>query len=116
MQTADTAQSVAIPSGGTNRTLRQDRYAPYFFISQFYILFAIFFLFPTVFALVLGFFKWGALGTPEFFALKNYQRLFSDPVFWKAVSNTLFYALMSLGIVVPLALLEALALNSKLLK
>jgi ABC-type sugar transport system permease subunit len=79
-------------------------------------LFTVFFLLPTVFALVLSFLKWNSLGDPTFFGLRNYQHLFADDVFWKSVNNTIFYALASLGIVVPLALLEALALNSKLLK
>src|SRR6478672_1380811 len=116
MSIIDTARSTLAPPSAAKKTLRQDRYAPYFFISPFYILFAVFFLFPTVFALVLGFLKWNSLASPEFFGLKNYQHLFADPVFWTAVSNTIFYALANLGIIVPLALLEALALNSKLLK
>jgi ABC-type sugar transport system permease subunit len=116
MSSIDTARSAVGSSAQAKKGFRQDRYAPYFFISPFYILFAIFFLFPTLFALVLGFFKWGALGTPEFFGIRNYQRLFSDAVFWKAVGNTVFYASWSLFVIVPLALLEALALNSKLLK
>lgn len=84
-----------------------------FFISPFYILFTIFFLFPTLFAFALGFFKWTALSTPEWFGVRNYERLLGDPIFWQAVSNTVFYAACSLFIVVPLALLQAMALNSK---
>lgn len=94
------------------RTARPETYAPYFFVSPFFILFAIFFLLPTVAALVLGFFRWSSLGVPEFFGLRNYQRLFADPIFWKAVNNTIFYSGVSLFVIVPLALLEALALNS----
>jgi ABC-type sugar transport system permease subunit len=113
MSTTDAARAISPPLTRPKSVLRQDKYAPYFFISPFYILFALFFLFPTVFALVLGFYKWPALGIPEFFGLRNYQRLFGDPVFWQSVGNTVFYAAGSLFIIVPLALLEALALNSK---
>jgi ABC-type sugar transport system permease subunit len=42
--------------------------------------------------------------------------MFKDPLFLKAVGNTIFYGGVSLFVVVPLALLEALALNSKRLK
>jgi len=115
MSTQDVAGAIALPVPRTRNT-RQHKYAPYFFISPFYILFTLFFLFPTLFALVLGFLKWNSMGTPEWFALKNYERLFSDEVFWQSVVNTIFYGAASLFIVVPLALLEALALNSKLLK
>src|SRR5258708_35332453 len=116
MSTVDAVRDRVVPSAHAKKVLRQDRYAPYFFISPFYILFAVFFLFPTLFALVLGFLRWTSLGTPEFFGLRNYQHLFADPVFWTSVGNTVFYASGSLFIIVPLALLEALALNSKLLR
>lgn len=115
MSTPGVAQSM--PLATTNKKQRRSgERAPYFFISPFYILFAIFFLFPTLFALVLGFFKWSAMGTPEFFGLRNYERLFSDPIFWQSVSNTAFYSAGSLFVVMPLALFQAMALNSKRLK
>ena len=116
MSTIDAAQSTLARARKPQNRSHQGRYAPYFFISPFYILFTIFFLFPTLFALVLSLYKWGALDTPEFFGLRNYDFLFKDPVFWAALRNTMFYAANSLFIIVPLALLEALALNSKLLK
>ena len=115
MTTSDVARSLS-GSQAKKQRFRQDKYAPYFFISPFYILFALFFLFPSVFALVLGFFRWGALGTPSWFALRNYDHMFKDPLFIKAVGNTAFYAGASLFVVGPLALLEALALNSPRLK
>ena len=98
------------------RNLRQRQLAPYIFISPFFILFAIFFLFPTVFALILGFFNWRGLGQPEWFALRNYERLFRDQIFWQSVQNTIFYSGFSLFIIVPLALLQAMALNAKALR
>jgi ABC-type sugar transport system permease subunit len=115
MSTQDAAGSIALPIPQRKKS-RQDKYAPYFFISPFYILFTVFFLLPTLFALVLGFLRWNSMGAPEWFALRNYERLFGDDVFWLSVGNTAFYALGSLFIVVPLALLEAMALNSKMLR
>ena len=115
MSIQDAAGSIALPIPQRKKR-RQDKYAPSFFISPFYILFTIFFLLPTVFALVLGFLRWNSMGAPEWFALRNYERLFGDDVFWQAVGNTAFYAAGSLFIVVPLALLEAMALNSKMLR
>jgi ABC-type sugar transport system permease subunit len=107
-------------SGGgaaKNSAYRPGGYAPYWFVSPFFILFSIFFLLPTLFALGLGFFSWSALGTPNFFGIKNYERLFTgDPIFWQAVGNTAFYAGSSLFVVAPLALLLALALNAKELR
>jgi len=96
--------------------LRQDEYAPYVFILPFYILFAIFFLFPTGYALGLSLYRWRALSEPVYFGIRNFERLYQDRVFWQAVRNTVFYAGASLFIVAPLALLEAVALNSRKLR
>lgn len=115
MSMQDAVRSMPLPVP-QRKLPRQDKYAPYFFISPFYILFTLFFLLPTLFALILGFLRWNSMGAPEWFALRNYERLFGDDVFWQAVGNTAFYAAGSLFIVVPLALLEALALNSKMLR
>ncbi|MEZ4669853.1 MAG: sugar ABC transporter permease [Anaerolineae bacterium] len=115
MTTPDVAKSITTPVP-QRKLRRQDKYAPYFFISPFYILFTLFFLLPSIFALILGFLKWNSLGTPEWFALRNYERLFSDEVFWLSVGNTAFYCVISLFVIVPLALLEAMALNSKRLR
>ncbi len=104
-------------SQGKRRGWRGDRAAPYFFVSPFYLLFAIFFLLPSVLAFVLGFFRWTGMGEAEWFGLRNYERLFfGDPTFWQAVRNTVFYSAVSLFFIVPLALLIALALNSTRLK
>ena len=70
----------------------QRRIAPYAFISPFYVLFAIFGLFPLVFSLWLSFHNWnpvGGLGTMEWAGLDNYVYLATDPWFWKALGNTL---------------------------
>jgi multiple sugar transport system permease protein len=105
------------PAVRPRAALRQDRFAPYIFISPFFILFTVFFLFPSLFAIGVSLYKWKALGVPEFFGVRNFERLFTgDPIFWQAVRNTAFYVAGSLFVVAPLALLEALALNSKQLK
>lgn len=104
------------PDGRLSTGIGGARFAPYLFISPFFILFALFFLFPTAFALVLGFFNWRGLGQPEYFELRNYERLMRDPIFFKSVENTLFYTGFSLFIIMPLALIEAMALNAKALR
>lgn len=115
MTTSHMAYSLSAPKRRRWR-LRQDEYAPYVFILPFYILFAVFFLFPTGYALGLSLYRWRALSEPVYFGTRNFVRLYQDRVFWQAVRNTVFYASASLFIVAPLALLEAVALNSKKLR
>lgn len=87
------------------------RLAPYLFISPFFVGYAIFFVYPTLWALYLSFFKKDGIGsTPTFVGLKNYVSLLSDDLFLKALVNTSYYAAGSLLIIVPAALGLALAL------
>ena len=76
----------------------QRRYAPYFFVSPFFILFAVFGLFPIVFSIYLSFQAWNpvqGLGTMEFVGLENYAFLLTDPWFWQSLWNTLWIAVVS---------------------
>jgi len=112
---AETSASITYLSTPTVQRQRQS-WTPYIFTAPFYILFSIFFLFPSVYALALSLFDWNGVGDPEFVGLKNYERMFNDDVFWTAVSNTAVYAGASLFIIVPLAMLLAVALNAKTLR
>ena len=99
-------------SGG----FQQHKLAPYAFISPFYILFAIFFMAPSLIALVLSLFRWDGINDPRFVLARNYGRLLSDKVFAQVATNTAIYAIASLLIVLPLALVLAVLLNAKSLR
>jgi ABC-type sugar transport system permease subunit len=86
--------------------------APYLFISPFFILFLIFGFYPILYSFWLSFFKGFGFGAKTFFGLGNYAHLFHDPRYGKAVVNTTYYALGSVFILAPLALVLALAVNS----
>lgn len=76
----------------------QRRYAPYIFVSPFFVLFAVFGLFPTLFSIYLSFQRWNpiqGLGAMEYVGWENYTWLFGDPWFWKAMWNTLWLAIVS---------------------
>ncbi len=112
---ATTATLRREPGGGARSWWwrNQRTIAPYLFISPFFILFAIFGLYPILYSFWLSFFKGFGFGPKTFFGLGNYARLFEDPRYAKAVVNTTYYALGSVFILSPLALLLALAFNSR---
>lgn len=60
---------------------------------------------PTVYAFLMSFFKNGGTG----FTLQNYHDMFTSPVFWKALLNTLLYVVITvpiqLGVGVCIALM-----------
>ena len=80
-----------------------------------YILhFSVFVAFPLIFSFILIFHKWNIITPMEFVGARNFERLFQDMQFFKAITNTILF----LGIHIPLqiigALLLAVFLNQKI--
>lgn len=88
----------------------------YAYIAPFYILFAVFTLFPMVSGFALSFFRWDGLGEMHFINIQNYVNLLQDPLFWKALKNTLFMGIIAHIPILLGGLVLAYILNSKLVK
>ncbi len=91
---------------------RRSAVAPYLFILPFFAIYAAFLLYPTLSALWLSFHEAVALDTPTFTGLDNYVRLVQDERYLHALRNTTAYALASVFVLSPLALVVALAIRS----
>jgi cellobiose transport system permease protein len=89
---------------------------PYVFISPFFIIFAIFGLFPIVFNAVVSFRTWRLDDEKRngWAGLANYSRLFTDSDFWNALYNTFGIFILSSVPQLLLALIVANLLNRKL--
>lgn len=88
----------------------------YVYIAPFFILFAIFGLFPIAFGFYLSFFRWDGLSQMHFIGLENYLNVFKDPLFWKALKNTLVIGIIAHIPILLGGLTLAYILNSKLVK
>lgn len=97
----------------TKREIREHINA-YLFLLPALVIIGIFSLIPIVSSFVLSFCKWRILGNPEFCGFKNYISVFTDPVFWIALKNTLYYSFVTVPAGLVLALGSALLLNQKL--
>lgn len=73
------------------------------------VLFGVFFLLPFVVLIVTAFSRWGGMDL-AWTGLENYRRMFADPVFAKALGNTLFYAAAAVAIQVPLGVATGMVL------
>ena len=74
------------------------RWAPYVLISPFLVLFAVFGVFPLLFSLYLAFQSWeptSGLGAMEYVGWGNFAFALGDEWFWKALTNTLWLAVVS---------------------
>jgi cellobiose transport system permease protein len=88
------------------------RYLPlYLSVSPFYILFAIFGLFPILFSVYLSFQKWDGIGPMKFVGLNQFTYLLTDPYFWQSVGNTIEIWLLSMIPTQIVALLIAFLLS-----
>ncbi|MGM1049492.1 MAG: carbohydrate ABC transporter permease [Bacillota bacterium] len=88
----------------------------YLAISPFYILFAVFGLFPIAFSMYLSFQKWDGIGEMTFNGLNNYQFMLTDPEFWSAVRNTLVIWIYSTIPMLCFALIIAFLLNASFVR
>lgn len=88
----------------------------YLAISPFYILFAIFGLFPIAFSMFLSFQKWDGIGEMTYNGLNNYQFMLTDPEFWRAVRNTLLIWIYSTIPMLFIALVVAFLLNASFVR
>ncbi len=66
---------------------------------------------PIIATLGISFTSWDLLTPPTWVGLDNFSRLASDPHFWVALRNTIFYTLVSVPLGMGLALLLALGLD-----
>lgn len=88
--------------------MKKRKYYPYLFISPFFILYLIFGIYPMLSGIGISLTNdSGSLG------FQNYQAVFADEKFWKAITNVLAYMVGSMFIILPIALLAAILLNSK---
>jgi len=75
--------------------LNKHKWVPYIFISPFFILFAVFGLFPLLFSLYLSFHYWdpiAGINAMEWVGIENYVFVLTDDWFHKSVVNTITLA------------------------
>lgn len=86
-------------------TLQKRNKWPYIFCIPFLLAYFLFSLFPMLYSLQLSFFDWNGVGQKTFVGIKNYVDLFTkDPLFLKALGNTVVLMAFSTPITVFLGL------------
>jgi sn-glycerol 3-phosphate transport system permease protein len=76
---------------------------------------ALFTHWPAVASFIESFYSTPKARRPaRFIGLENYQQMLADPIFWKALSNNLWFALGTIPTSIALALLMAVWVNDKI--
>lgn len=85
---------------------------PWLWVAPWLLGFVLFMLVPSAMSLYYSFTDYSLLEPPVGIGLANFAELRSDPLFWKAVRNTVAYAGVSVLVGSTLALLVAVMLES----
>jgi multiple sugar transport system permease protein len=91
---------------------RRDLFVGLGFVSPWIIGFLAFTLVPVVLSFYYSLSDYSLLQPPAYIGLDNYRELAADPVFWKALRNTGYYAAIALPVGLLMALWVALLLNA----
>jgi multiple sugar transport system permease protein len=96
-----------------NRGLQKWKWVA-FFLTPSLIGILVFIVYPIISSFWLAFNDWNLLRPPEFVGLANFQELFNDPDFWRALRYTATFIALYVPSVFVLGLALALFLNQKL--
>ncbi|MBU0683482.1 MAG: sugar ABC transporter permease, partial [Candidatus Omnitrophica bacterium] len=87
----------------------------YLFIALPAVLFFVFQLAPVFISFLWSFTRYDVIHPPVFVGLDNYKNiLFNDPLFWKAIGNTLVYVVGVVPIGICFSLILAVAIDQKI--
>jgi ABC-type sugar transport system permease subunit len=88
----------------------------YAFISPFYLLYAVFGMFPLLYGVWLSFHEWDGISPMEWIGLENYAKLLVDDIWWYSVYNTIWLFFAATVPQIIIALLLAFIINSTYIK
>ena len=95
----------------THRLVMQENIAAYSFLAPFLLFFVGFVLYPMFMCIFTSFFD-ATMGRDDIFVgFGNYKELFSDPVFWVALKNTMVIVLVSVPATCAFSLWVASAIS-----
>jgi multiple sugar transport system permease protein len=83
-------------------------------VSPYIIHFVIFVLGTLIASLYFSLTEYDILNPPQWVGLDNYEKLINDPVFWKSLWNTIYFAILFVPAQTILGLVLATALNQRL--
>lgn len=117
LPTSKNANQELVPFKRPNKIvkfLNSKKVVPYVFVLPFILSFLVLSLYPTIKAVMMSF-QSILPGQVTFIGLENYSRVF-NPTFYKALSNTTVYVILTVLILTTIPILLAVLLNSRVVK
>ena len=97
------------------KLLYSQKIAPYVFVLPFVLSLLIFWLYPLISGIVMSF-QEVSFGVSSWVGVANYQKLAKDSFFTTAVLNSVLYMALTLLLMVPIPMLLAVLMESRLTK
>jgi multiple sugar transport system permease protein len=102
------------PFGGLRPGWVRETVVGYAFVIVPMALFTLFFLYPMVYAIYISRYDWSVYGKIDYLGWKNYSALWHDPIFRRAIKNTLEYTAWVVPTQMALGLSMAVVVNQKI--
>jgi multiple sugar transport system permease protein len=103
------------PRASTGIGLRSEALAGYAFVAIPMFLFLVLNIGSILYALFISVFQWNIRsGAGAFIGIANYQNVFKDPIFIRAIQNSLWYAVIWVPLTMAVGLFLAVLVNQKL--
>ncbi|HLS48806.1 MAG TPA: sugar ABC transporter permease [Actinomycetaceae bacterium] len=107
------ATTAAAPAAAIPVTRKEKRsWRPWTFMGPFMVVFALVFLAPIIYSVVISLFRDQLVGGSVFVGLENYSRALNDPQFWAALGRVSIFLLIQVPIMLGIALFVAMAVDS----
>jgi multiple sugar transport system permease protein len=104
--------TVAALAAPPRRKARRRSQVGWGFVGPFMIVFALVFLAPIVYSIYLSLYRRQLVGGNSFVGFDNYERAFGDSKFWESLGRVSLFLVVQVPIMLGIALLVALALDS----
>ncbi|PPG81550.1 MULTISPECIES: carbohydrate ABC transporter permease [unclassified Rathayibacter] len=82
------------------------------FVAPFLVVFLLVFIAPVVYSIYLSLFREQLVGGNSFVGFANYAAIFTDPNFWEGFGRVLLFLVVQVPVMLVLALVAALAIDS----
>ena len=94
------------------RTRSRSEWKGLAFVAPFLVVFLLVFIAPVAYSVYLSLFREQLIGGNAFVGVENYLELFVDPQFWEGFGRVVVFLLIQVPIMLGLALVAALAIDS----